>query len=139
MAVKRIVGRRTKKYRTCLRCGQPIDRVLKDDEVYTCGSCGQQHYVDIFPDSIVLTAAEYAEFRRRPVTMLTHEQRQARRRLIAKAKDRDLETEAWIDTYQDWLEELAQMPEKERAVELNIMSDEMRRRVLLYFDRRNKE
>ena len=139
MAVKRIVGRRTKKYRTCLRCGQPIDRVLKDDEVYTCGSCGQQHYVDIFPDSIVLTAAEYAEFRRRPVTMLTHEQRQARRRLIAKAKDRDLETEAWIDTYQDWLEELAQMPEKERTVELNIMSDEMRRRVLLYFDRRNKE
>jgi hypothetical protein len=70
--------------------------------------------------------------------MLTHEQRQARRRLIAKAKARDLETEAWIDTYQDWLEELAQMPEKERAVEFNIMSDEMRRRVLLYFDRRNK-
>lgn len=138
MAVKRIVGRRTKKYKTCLRCGQHIDRALKDDEVYTCGSCGQQHYVDIFPDNIVLTAAEYAEFRRRPVTMLTHEQRQARRRLIAKAKARDLETEAWIDTYQDWLEELAQMPEKERAVELNIMSDEMRRRVLLYFDRRNK-
>lgn len=139
MAVKRIIGRHTKKYRTRLRCGQPIDRVLKDDEVYTCGSCGQQHYVDVFPDSIVLTAAEYAEFRRRPVTMLTHEQRQARRRLIAKAKARDLEAEAWIDTYQDWLEELAQMPEKERAVELNIMSDEMRRRVLLYFDRRNKE
>lgn len=138
MAVKRITGRHTKKYRTCLRCGQPIDRALKDDEVYTCGNCGQQHYVDIFPDSIVLTAAEYAEFRRRPVTMLTHEQRQARRRLITKAKARDLETEAWIDTYQDWLEELAQMPEKERAVELNIMSDEMRRRVLLYFDRRNK-
>lgn len=138
MAVKRITGRHTKKYRTCLRCGQPIDRALKDDEVYTCGSCGQQHYVDIFSDSIVLTAAEYAEFRRRTVTMLTHEQRQARRRLIAKAKARDLETEAWIDTYQDWLEELAQMPEKERAVELNIMSDEMRRRVLLYFDRRNK-
>lgn len=46
--------------------------------------------------------------------------------------------ETWIDTYQDWLEELAQMPEKERAVEFNIMSDEMRRRVLLYFDRRNK-
>jgi hypothetical protein len=58
--------------------------------------------------------------------------------MIAKAKARDLETEAWIDTYQDWLEELAQMPEKERAVEFNIMSDEMRRRVLLYFDRRNK-
>lgn len=75
MAVKRITGRHTKKYRTCLRCGQPIDRILKDDEVYTCGSCGQQHYVDIFPDNIVLTAAEYAEFRRRPVTMLTHEQR----------------------------------------------------------------
>lgn len=138
MAVKRIAGRHTKKCRTCLRCGRPIDRVLKDDEVYTCGSCGQQHYVDILPDSIVLTAAEYAEFRRRPVTMLTHEQRQARRRLIAKAKARDLETEAWIDTYQDWLEELAQMPEKERAAELNIMSDEMRRRVLLYFDRQNK-
>lgn len=84
MAVKRITGRHTKKYRTCLRCGQ------------------------------------------------------ARRRLLAKAKARDLEAEAWIDTYQDWLEELAQMPEKERAVELNIMSDEMRRRVLLYFDRRNK-
>ena len=71
--------------------------------------------------------------------MLTHEQRQARRRLIAKAQTRDFETEAWIDTYQEWLEELAQMPEKERAVELNVMSDEMRRRVLLYFDRRNKE
>ena len=139
MTVKRIIGRHTKKRRTCLRCGRPIDGLLKDDEVYTCGSCGQQHYVDVFLDSIVLTAAEYAEFRRRPVTMLTHEQRQARRRLIAKAKARDLEAEAWIDTYQDWLEELAQMPEKERAVELNIMSDEMRRRVLLYFDRRNKE
>lgn len=138
MAVKRIIPRRTKKYRTCLRCCQPIDRLLKDDEVYTCESCGQRHLVDVYPERIVLTVAERPEIRRRPVTKLTHEQRQARRRLLAKAKARDLEAEAWIDTYQDWLEELAAMPEEERAVELNIMSDEMRRRVLMYLESRKK-
>lgn len=139
MAVKQIIPRYTKKYRKCLNCCQAIEKPLKDDEIYTCIKCGQQHLVDVYKDCIALTAVEYAEFRRRPVTMLTHEQRQARRRLLAKAKARDLEAEAWIDTYQDWLEELAAMPEEERAVELNIMSDEMRRRVLMYFDRRKKE
>lgn len=138
MAVKRIIGRHTKKYRTCLRCARPIDRLLKDDEVYTCESCGQQHLVDVYPERIVLTVAERPEIRRRPVTKLTHEQRQARRRLIAKAKARDLETEAWINKYQPWLEELAAMPEEERAVELNIMTEEMRRRVLMYFESRKK-
>ncbi len=138
MAVKRIIGRHTKKYRTCLRCARPIDRLLKDDEVYTCESCGQQHLVDVYPERIVLTVAERPEIRRRPVTKLTHEQRQAIRRLIAKADARDTEAVAWINKYQPWLEELAAMPDEQIEAELNIMPEEMRRRVLMYFESRKK-
>ena len=45
--------------------------------------------------------------------MLTHEQRQAIRRLIAKADARDTEAVAWINKYQPWLEELAAMPDEQ--------------------------
>ena len=138
MAVKRIIPRYTKKYRKCLNCCQAIEKPLKDDEIYTCIKCGQQHLVDVYKDCIALTAVEYAEFRHRPATMLTHEQRQAIRRLIAKADARDTEAVAWINKYQPWLEELAAMPDEQIEAELNIMPEEMRRRVLMYFESRKK-
>jgi len=64
MAIKRIIGRRDKKFRSCLNCGQHIDKVLRDDEVYTCERCGQQHLIDVYADHITMTVAERPGLRR---------------------------------------------------------------------------
>lgn len=71
MAIKRIIGRQGKKFRSCLNCGQHIDRILRDDEVYTCERCGQQHLIDVYADRIAITVAERPEIRRRPVAKVT--------------------------------------------------------------------
>lgn len=86
MAIKRIIGRRTQRYKKCLRCNRPIDKTLRDDIIYTCGGCGQHHFVDVYPKSIHLTVVEHPEERRRPVAYLTHEQRAARQRLLEKVE-----------------------------------------------------
>lgn len=65
MAIKRIIGRHNEKYRSCLSCGQHMYKALKDNEIYTCGSCEQQHFVDIYQDCIVLTVVEHEDIRRR--------------------------------------------------------------------------
>lgn len=137
MAIKRIIGRHNKKYKRCLKCERPINKVLRDDEVYTCEHCDQQHLIDVYQDIIVLTVAERPDIRRRPEEALTP-QRRARRELIKKAEERK-EAEAWEVKNRDWLEELATMPEYERKIELSLMGEEMLRRVKRYFDNRNEQ
>lgn len=136
MAIKRIIGRHNKKYRSCLNCGQHIDRILRDDEVYTCECCGQQHLIDVYQDSIAMTVAERPEIRRRPATKITPKQQRARQALVARAEARKLEADAWEEKYRDWLEELAGLPEREREVEFSLMDEEMLRRVKKYLDKR---
>lgn len=65
MAIKRVIGRNSEKFKTCLNCNQPIGMRLKDDYNYFCRKCGQEHFVDIYENSIVLTKAEYPQLRRR--------------------------------------------------------------------------
>lgn len=65
MAIKRILGRNSEKFKTCLNCGKPIEMRLKDDYEYRCRHCGQEHYVDIYENSIALTKAEYPHLRKR--------------------------------------------------------------------------
>lgn len=85
-AIKAMIGRFNKKRRKCLRCNKQIETPLKDDAVYTCERCGQQHFVDVYPDYIALTAVERPEVRRRPAGKLTPEQRKARKQLIEKVE-----------------------------------------------------
>lgn len=86
MAIKRIIGRRTQKYKRCLRCNRFMDKTLRDDMIYTCGHCGQQHFIDVYPKSIHITVIEHPEERRRPVDYLTPSQREARRKLLEKVE-----------------------------------------------------
>lgn len=136
MAIKRIISRQSKKYRKCLNCGQHIDRILRDDEVYTCEYCGQQHLVDVYADRIAITVAERPEIRRRPAAKVTPQQQRARKVLVARAEARKLEADAWEEKYRDWMEELAELPEREREVEFNLMDEEMLRRVKKCLDKR---
>ena len=140
MAIKRIIGRYNKKYKSCLRCGQAIEQKLYDDSVYTCDRCGQQHFVDVYPEKIVLTAMEYPDIRRRPANKITKEQERARKLLNEKAENESrAEYEEWVEQYKDWLEELAEMPAPKREIEFSYMSEEMLRRVKLYLEKRNKK
>lgn len=88
MAIKIIIGRANKKYRKCLRCKKQIEEALKDNVIYTCEHCGQQHFVDIYGGNIALTVVEHPYARRRPCGLLTPEQQEARRRLIEKVEAR---------------------------------------------------
>lgn len=65
MAIKRIIGKGYTKYKTCLNCDRPIEQPLKDDKVYICPKCGQEHFVDVYEKSVVLTRKEYPHLRRR--------------------------------------------------------------------------
>lgn len=136
MAIKRIIGRHNKKHRSCLNCGRLIDKVLRDDEVYTCPRCGQRHLIDVYPDSIAMTVAERPDVRRRPDTKIVTQAQRARRTLIAKVDSRRQEADAWEEKYRDWLEELAELPEREREVEFSLMDEAMLRRVKKYLDKR---
>lgn len=139
MAIKRIIGKQNTKYKSCLRCGKGIEKALKDDEVYTCERCGQQHFVDVHPNKIVLTAVEHAYIRRRPPEPVAPEVQKAREELIERVERRHQEDEAWIEEYKDWLEELAALPEPEIVLELSLMDADMVRRVNLYLEKRNKK
>lgn len=138
MALKRIIGRHNKKYRTCLNCGKSIYKVLKDNEPYTCDRCGQKHLIDVYPDNITMTVAERPDLRYRPETEKMSKEQRARKALIAKVDSRRMEEETWEDKYRDWLEELAEMPERERKVELDLMGEELLSRVKRYLDKRNR-
>lgn len=92
MAIKRIMGKGYRKYRKCLRCNTPIEAALWDDMVYTCSKCGQQHYVDVYKKSIVLTVAERPDVRKRhkgTIIQVEPEQEAARHRLIRKVEGRN--------------------------------------------------
>lgn len=132
MAIKRIIGKQNVKYKTCLRCGRRIEAVLKDDEVYTCEHCGQQHFVDVYKNRIVLTVAEYADLRRRPPE-------KARAALIAKVEKKRQEEKAWVEKHKAWLEELAAMPEQDREIEFSLMGLDMLKLVKAYLENRSKE
>lgn len=136
MAIKRIIARYSKKHRKCLKCGQHIDGVLRDNEVYTCERCGQQHLIDVYKHYIAMTIAERPEVRHRTEIIETP-QSKARQALIKKVEERK-EQEAWEGKYREWLEELAEMPEQEREAEFNLMDDELLRRVKVYFEKRNE-
>lgn len=84
MAIKRVFGKTSEKHKTCLRCGQKIEERLRDDRIYTCERCGQQHFVDIYADSMILTVAERPEFRKRNEARIEEEQKNARAALIRK-------------------------------------------------------
>lgn len=139
MALKRIIGRKEKKYKTCLNCGKRIEGALKDNEVYTCKSCGQQHLIDVYKDHITITVAERPELRNRPATTVTPEQQKAREALIAKVEARKKNGDDWEERHRDWLEELAGLPEKERELEFSFMGEEMLRRVKAYLEKRKTE
>lgn len=68
MILKRIASKSNKKARSCLKCNSRLQN-LKDNVVNTCEVCGQQHLVDLYTNNtIVLTAAERPELRKRPGT-----------------------------------------------------------------------
>ena len=73
IATKMVLAKRdteegTKKARNCLKCNSRLLN-LKDNVVNTCEVCGQQHLVDFYTNNtIVLTAAERPELRKRPGT-----------------------------------------------------------------------
>ena len=136
MAIKRIIGRFERKYRSCLRCGQPVDRVLRDNEVFACERCGQQHFVDVYADHIVLTVAERPDIRRRLINETAPREQRIRQTLIAKVEAKEMEATAWEEKYREWLEELAGMPEREREVEFSYMGEEMLQSVKAYLEKR---
>lgn len=72
MAIKRSIGKGNRKYKKCLRCDQPITAVLQDDKIYTCPQCGQQHLIDVYPQSITMTVAERPDIRRRHYMGIGH-------------------------------------------------------------------
>ena len=65
MVIKRVIGRKSDKHKTCLNCERPIEMRLRDDYEYRCRHCGQDHFVDIYEKNIVLTRAEYPQIRKR--------------------------------------------------------------------------
>uniref|UniRef100_UPI001A9B8D95 hypothetical protein n=1 Tax=Dorea longicatena TaxID=88431 RepID=UPI001A9B8D95 len=68
LILKRIASKGNKKARNCLKCNSRLLN-LKDNVVNTCEVCGQQHLVDFYTNNtIVLTAAERPELRKRPGT-----------------------------------------------------------------------
>lgn len=142
MAIKRIIRRSDRKHRKCLWCGRSLERVLMDDEIYTCEHCGQQHFVDIYKNTIEITVVERPDVRHRPAgctESITESQRQARVALIEKAEKRRLEDEKWIEDCRGWLEELAAMPEAELKKEYKCMSEETARRVKRYLEKSTKK
>lgn len=86
MSVKRIMSKGAKKYRSCIKCDTPIARTLRDNMEYTCPVCGQVHLVDIYPEKLVLTAAEHPEIRRRSEKYTRFRVHLARKYLIDKLK-----------------------------------------------------
>lgn len=86
MAIKRIIGKRNSKNRKCLCCDKQIETTLKDNKIYTCEHCGQRHYIDVYPNSIVLTVVERPDIRRRSGEEITPEQKIARQELIERAE-----------------------------------------------------
>lgn len=66
MVIKRIIRKNDKGHRSCLRCGRIIEGALWDDEVYICWYCGQQHFVDIYKNTIEITVVERPDVRHRP-------------------------------------------------------------------------
>ena len=136
MAIKRIIGRYNKKYKSCLRCGKYIDKTLRDDIVYTCEHCGQQHFVDVYPNAIALTVMERPEIRRRHLDYATVEQKKAMQALIDKVEARKVKLDEWEEAHKDWLEEVAEMPERDQKIELSLMGEEMKERVKRYIEKR---
>lgn len=66
MSIKRIANIHNPNACNCLKCGCKLEN-LKDNEVNTCGYCGQRHLVDIYKNNtIVLTVAERPELRKSP-------------------------------------------------------------------------
>lgn len=142
MVIKRIIRRSDRGHRSCLVCRRIIDKKLSDDEVYTCWHCGQQHFVDVYKNTIEITVVERPDVRHRPAgctESITESQRQARVALIEKAEKRRLEDEKWIEDCRGWLEELAAMPEAELKKEYKCMSEETARRVKRYLEKRTKK
>ena len=83
-----------------------------------------------------MTVAERPELRRRPAAKITPQQERARKALVARAEARKLAADAWEEKYRDWLEELAELPEREREVEFSLMDEAMLCRVKKYLDKR---
>lgn len=74
MAVKRISARDDKHANKCLACGSVLSEKIKDGTLYTCSRCGKEQIADVYPDRIVMTAAEHMELRK-PVKKTWEEQR----------------------------------------------------------------
>lgn len=64
MIVKRIGSKNDNKHKRCLNCNRFLG-TLEDNVEKTCVYCGQVHFVDIRENRLILTAAEYPEFRKR--------------------------------------------------------------------------
>ena len=136
MAIKRIIGRKNEKYKTCLRCNKKINKTLRDDTIYVCENCGQQHFVDVYPDTIALTVTEQPEIRRRNLYKIISEQEKARQALVGKVDDQSVKLDEWEEAHKDWLEEVAEMPESDREIEFALIDEEMKERVTNYIEKR---
>lgn len=113
MAIKRIFEKHNTKARTCLNCGAPIgDHILKDNKPYTCQSCGQVHFVDIYGHRVVLTKKEAEEFRRRhKATMEEKRIAELEEQLAAAQKS----AKEWEDAAEGLARCIEDMKEKEMA------------------------
>lgn len=63
-SIKRTGDFNQKSARKCLKCGAEL-KDLYDNTVNTCACCGQQHYVDIWSNTLTLTVVEKPQYRRR--------------------------------------------------------------------------
>lgn len=52
----------------CLKCGSPLTDIEKGVAISTCSYCGQQAFIDIMGNTMVLTAVERAEYRPKQAT-----------------------------------------------------------------------
>ncbi len=113
MAIKRIFEKHNTKARTCLKCGAPIgDHILKDNKPYTCQSCGQVHFVDIYGHRVALTKKEAEEFRRRhKATMEEKRIAELEEQLAAAQKN----AKEWEDAAEGLARCIEDMKEKEMA------------------------
>ena len=74
MAVKRICAKKDKHANKCLACGSVLAERIKDGTLYTCSRCGKDQIADVYPDRIIMTAADHMELRK-PVKKSWKEQR----------------------------------------------------------------
>ena len=119
MAVKKSFSKTDQKHKTCLSCNRKIEEKLKDNTTYTCTHCGQQHFVDVYSDVIMLTVAERPEFRRRH-TGTTAEEAETIKDLRRQLSAALAEAQEWKEAAEGLARMVEELKQKEQQQNSNI-------------------